>query len=209
VLQGESITVRNNSAEAYYASGGGMYAVKYGGSALVNLTRSIIEDNQGRPTYQGHGGGLYLEATLTFRRAEIRGNSISFPAGSRGTGTGGGMYARTDTSFSVLDRVVVEGNTIEHARVGDATLQGGGIYVWGDDASQLACSLCEIRGNTLRARLPNTGWTMVIGAGIRSLGGLVMNDSVITGNVIDVKDTVYYSSEDYGGGRAASQSDCT
>lgn len=209
MLQGESITIRNNSAEAAYANGGGMYAVKYGGSASVNLTRSIIEDNQGRPTYQGHGGGLYLEARFTFRQVDIRGNSISFPAGDSGIGRGGGIYARADTSFSVLDRVVVEGNMIEHARVGDATLGGGGLHVWGEDASPLACSLCEIRDNTLRARLPNTGWTMVIGAGMESFGRLVMNDSVITGNVIDVKDTVYYSSEDYGGGRAASQSECT
>jgi hypothetical protein len=210
VLQGESITIRNNTAEAYYASGGGMYAVKYGGSASVNLTRSIIEDNQGRPTYQGHGGGLYLEARFTFRQVEIRGNSISFPAGDSGTGKGGGMFVRVEGSWvSVLERVVVEGNVMEHALVGNGELRGGGIHWRGDDASKLVCSLCELRGNTLRLRLPNTDWSVAAGAGMESWGQLVLNDTSITGNVIDVTDTVYFSSEDYAAGRTASQSDST
>jgi hypothetical protein len=209
VLQGESVTIQNNTAESYYAYGGGMYAIRYGGSASVNLTRCVIEDNQGRPFSSGQGGGLYLEARVAFRQVEVRGNSVSFPEGYGGTGKGGGMYVRVvGTWVSVLERVVVEGNVMEHARVGNGDLKGGGIHWYGDDASKLVCSLCEIRGNTLRLRLPNTDWSMAGGAGMDSQGQLVMNGSVITGNLIDVTDTTFDVSEDYGAGRAASQSDC-
>jgi hypothetical protein len=184
VLHGESITIRNNSFEAHVAYGGGMYAVKYGDSALVNLTRAVIEDNQVSTSYIAEGGGLYLEARVAFREVEIRGNAIRFTAAVHGHARGGGVYVRVvGTWSSVLERVAVEGNGIEHARVGDGELRGGGISWWGNAASTLVCSLCEIRGNTLRLRLPTNSWSSLYGAGMESSGRLVMNDTLITGVV--------------------------
>lgn len=211
VLQGESVTLINNTAQGTICYDGGMFALNYGAPAdSVSLTASVIEGNHVYAGNIGFGAGLYLGAmSVAFRDVQIRGNNISFLDGFEShygqEGYGAGMYVAFGGVHAVLDRVVVEGNTMNATGDKWKLLIGGGIHWSGAvSSSTIECQSCEIRGNRLLSgRDPGALSGESYAGGMCSYGKLVMNDSLIVGNVIEMIGSSGGGASAHSGGMAA------
>jgi hypothetical protein len=187
VLQGHSVIIRNNSAEAKETDGSGMYMWAYAEPSNVNLTASVVEDNHAYAGVEAYGGGIYLNmAALTFRDVQIRANSIDF-IGSLGTvsGLGAGLYTHLKCIRGAFEGVLIEANVINGAAYRAVYSAGAGVFLRGTNG-QITFKRCEVRGNTLLLRASPTTTFDSYGAGLHARGTLTLNSTLISGNVIDV-----------------------
>ncbi len=172
-----------NAGSANFNGGGGMTVLLGTGS----ITDSLFENNQAAMS----GGGLYFDGidngTLTIRDSRFVRNNAG--------GLGGGIYLGNAGS-SVINRITVSGNTAtsgggiivddQSASIANSTVSrnsalyaAGGIYGGGDSTVQL--SNVTITGNTADSSKSGSG--DALGGGVYSYATLIVQNSVIAGNV--------------------------
>ena len=174
ILTLNNSTVSDNSVITQYSvypssnQGGGIYN-EFDGTLTLNS--STVSGNRVDGGIVDYGGGIDNEGSLTLSNSTISGNSAtsqtrvsnitSSDLGSPG-GYGGGIY---NAGALTLSNSTISGNT--------ASIDGGGIYEFGNSQSYITTTFCTIYGNSAK-----TGG----GIAIKNSPNVQVQNSIVAGN---------------------------
>jgi parallel beta-helix repeat protein len=143
---------------------GGIYILGSGDNVQGLVSNNAIRDNV-KDT--GSGGGLYISVGGSNSRVTVDGNTLSGNQTGSSSGYGGGIYARAESSATILS---ITNNTISNNIADD---YGGGIYFSGTNRNS------NIEGNTISG---NTATSNDGGGMNLSLSNGTISNNTITNN---------------------------
>ncbi|MGQ0697205.1 MAG: choice-of-anchor Q domain-containing protein [Panacagrimonas sp.] len=190
-----NLTIRNGRGDSV-VNGGGIHVT---GRSTLNLTRSVVENNQSRQ----FGGGISLAGTLGLNETTIRGNTLPQSVCGGQTSSGGGIFlfisaAATIDKSTISSNSACRGGGIYNGggtlRVKNSTIsgniakvRGGGIFISGDAAIAFS-TITNNRANDNsppQADILSGESNIRFGGGIYNVGTLRMGNSIVAGNTDD------------------------
>ncbi len=199
IYNGGSLQVINSSITSNFAQGpnagygGGIYNSAFG---QVTITSSTLADNLATGltsalSFQGFGGGVYNDSTLTVLDSAISGNNAlagcNSPCGASFAARGGGIYnaAILDLQDSTISDNTADATFLLQSGAGAVGGYGGGIFNAGSGEVTIASSV--VADNTAHGEAPSPTMSTAAGGGIYTEGMLSIDDTTISGNLLDAK----------------------
>ncbi len=199
IYNGGSLQVINSSITSNIAQGsgagygGGIYNSAFG---QATITSSTLADNLATGqtstlSFQGFGGGVYNDSTLSIIDSAISGNDAlagcNSPCGASFAARGGGIYnaAILDLQDSTISANAADATFVLQTGAGAVGGYGGGIFNAASGDVTIAYSV--VADNTARGEAPSPTMSTAAGGGIYTEGMLSIDDTNISGNLLDAK----------------------
>jgi hypothetical protein len=198
----DNTKISDNTSSSSSSSGGGVY---FAGSTFSMSGSAVISGNTSSAA--SSSGGVYF-AGNTFSMsgsAVISGNTASVVASTSASAVGGGVYVRSNASFTMNDNATISDNSSSSSSSSSSfSSSGGGVYIAGSNASFTMNDSTTILDNSASASAYYSVYSYS-GGGIYFAGSttFTMSGGAVSGNTSSSSSSSSSSSYSYsysGGG---------